>query len=159
MPIRPDHKMSVAEAKLEVEAEGYRLARVDRRLPRQHVLIFEPTSAPASVRTETLLGRPFELQVGERAGDATLAITFLGVDGDSRCPRSVVCAWAGNATARFSIAARGSSSTITLHTSGLGSMPSVITVFDRTIRLRGLAPYPEREAIPSTSYVATLVVE
>jgi ubiquinone/menaquinone biosynthesis C-methylase UbiE len=40
VPIRPDHKMSIAEAKLEVEAEGFTLARVDRRLPRQHILIF-----------------------------------------------------------------------------------------------------------------------
>lgn len=41
IPIRPEHKMSVAEAKLEVEAEGFRLAHVDESLPRQHILIFE----------------------------------------------------------------------------------------------------------------------
>jgi ubiquinone/menaquinone biosynthesis C-methylase UbiE len=40
IPIRPEHKMSVAEAKMEVEAEGFRLGRVDDGLPRQHVLIF-----------------------------------------------------------------------------------------------------------------------
>jgi SAM-dependent methyltransferase len=40
IPIRPEHKMSVAVAKLEVEAEGYTLARVDEVLPRQHILIF-----------------------------------------------------------------------------------------------------------------------
>jgi ubiquinone/menaquinone biosynthesis C-methylase UbiE len=40
IPIRPEHKMSVAEAKIEVEAEGFHLARVDDGLPRQHVLIF-----------------------------------------------------------------------------------------------------------------------
>jgi ubiquinone/menaquinone biosynthesis C-methylase UbiE len=40
VPIRPEHKMSVAEAKLEVEAEGYTLSRVDEALPRQHILIF-----------------------------------------------------------------------------------------------------------------------
>ena len=32
--------MSVAEAKMEVEAEGFHLSRVDERLPRQHILIF-----------------------------------------------------------------------------------------------------------------------
>ena len=41
IPIRLDHKMTVAEAKLEVEAEGFRLARVGTELPRQHILIFE----------------------------------------------------------------------------------------------------------------------
>ena len=40
IPIRPDHKMSVAEAKMEVEAEGFSLASVDERLPRQHILVF-----------------------------------------------------------------------------------------------------------------------
>ena len=40
IPIRPEHKMSVAEAKNEIEPEGFRLGRVDDGLPRQHVLIF-----------------------------------------------------------------------------------------------------------------------
>src|SRR3954469_24484736 len=40
IPIRPDHKMSVAEAKMEVEAEGFTLTSVDERLPRQHILMF-----------------------------------------------------------------------------------------------------------------------
>lgn len=41
IPIRPDHKMTVAQAKLEIEAEGFRLARVGAELPRQHILVFE----------------------------------------------------------------------------------------------------------------------
>ncbi|HEY7292125.1 MAG TPA: class I SAM-dependent methyltransferase [Vicinamibacterales bacterium] len=40
IPIRPEHKMSVREAKLEVEAEGFTLATVNESLPRQHILIF-----------------------------------------------------------------------------------------------------------------------
>ncbi len=40
IPIRPEHKMSVAEAKLEVEAEGFKLTATNEDLPRQHVLIF-----------------------------------------------------------------------------------------------------------------------
>jgi SAM-dependent methyltransferase len=40
IPIRPEHKMSVAEAKMEVEAEGFTLSKVDETLPRQHILIF-----------------------------------------------------------------------------------------------------------------------
>ena len=40
IPIRPEHKMSVAEAKLEVEAEGFKLTRTNEDLPRQHILIF-----------------------------------------------------------------------------------------------------------------------
>jgi ubiquinone/menaquinone biosynthesis C-methylase UbiE len=40
IPIRLEHKMTVAEAKLEVEAEGFMLSKVDPVLPRQHILIF-----------------------------------------------------------------------------------------------------------------------
>ena len=40
IPIRPEHKMSVAEARLEVEAEGYALSQTNESLPRQHILVF-----------------------------------------------------------------------------------------------------------------------
>lgn len=40
VPIRPEHKMSVAQAKLEVEAEGFSLTTVNEDLPWQHILIF-----------------------------------------------------------------------------------------------------------------------
>jgi ubiquinone/menaquinone biosynthesis C-methylase UbiE len=40
IPIRPEHKMSVQEAKAELEAEGFTLSRVDESLPRQHILVF-----------------------------------------------------------------------------------------------------------------------
>lgn len=44
IPILEDHKMSIQQAMLELEAEGFTLARVDHRLPRQHVLIFRKES-------------------------------------------------------------------------------------------------------------------
>lgn len=40
IPILPSHKMTVAQAKLEVEAEGFVLTTANSSLPRQHVLIF-----------------------------------------------------------------------------------------------------------------------
>jgi predicted methyltransferase len=40
IPILELHKMTVADAKQEVEAEGFELTRVDERLPRQHILLF-----------------------------------------------------------------------------------------------------------------------
>jgi predicted methyltransferase len=43
IPILELHKMSVAVAKQEVEAEGFELSRVDERLPRQHILVFTKT--------------------------------------------------------------------------------------------------------------------
>jgi hypothetical protein len=40
VPIRPEHKMTVNQAKAEIEPEGFRLDRVIETLPRQHILIF-----------------------------------------------------------------------------------------------------------------------
>ena len=40
LPILPSHKMTVAQAKLEVEHERFTLTKADSSLPRQHVLIF-----------------------------------------------------------------------------------------------------------------------
>jgi predicted methyltransferase len=50
VPIRPEHKMSVAEAKLEVEDEGFLLERVGKELPRQHILIFKKAGQPSARR-------------------------------------------------------------------------------------------------------------
>jgi precorrin-6B methylase 2 len=42
VPIREEHKMSVKDARLELEAEGYRLDRVIDVLPWQHIFVFRP---------------------------------------------------------------------------------------------------------------------
>jgi ubiquinone/menaquinone biosynthesis C-methylase UbiE len=41
VPIRPEHKMTVAQVRAELEPEGYRVDRVLEDLPRQHLLIFK----------------------------------------------------------------------------------------------------------------------
>ena len=40
VPIRPEHKMSVAEVRAEVQPEGFRFEKTLETLPRQHILIF-----------------------------------------------------------------------------------------------------------------------
>jgi ubiquinone/menaquinone biosynthesis C-methylase UbiE len=40
VPIRPEHKMTVAMVKAEVEPEGFHLDKTIETLPRQHILIF-----------------------------------------------------------------------------------------------------------------------
>jgi ubiquinone/menaquinone biosynthesis C-methylase UbiE len=45
VPIRFEHKMSKAEAQLELEAEGFALDKVLGILPRQHILIFKVRQA------------------------------------------------------------------------------------------------------------------
>ena len=41
VPIRPEHKMTVAQVKAELEPEGFRMDKVLEELPRQHILIFK----------------------------------------------------------------------------------------------------------------------
>ena len=43
IPIRPEHKMSVAEVKAELEPEGFILQPLIETLPRQHILILTKT--------------------------------------------------------------------------------------------------------------------
>ncbi len=40
VPIRPEHKMTVAQVKAELEPEGFRLDKLIDELPQQHILIF-----------------------------------------------------------------------------------------------------------------------
>ena len=42
VPIREEHKMTVRDARMELEAEGYRFDRVIDVLPWQHILVFGP---------------------------------------------------------------------------------------------------------------------
>jgi SAM-dependent methyltransferase len=46
VPIRPEHKMTVAQVKTELEPEGFGLDKVLEPLPRQHILIFKKSDAP-----------------------------------------------------------------------------------------------------------------
>lgn len=48
IPILEDHKMTVAGAKTEVEAEGFKLGPVIETLPRQHILIFTKAAAKST---------------------------------------------------------------------------------------------------------------
>jgi SAM-dependent methyltransferase len=42
VPIREEHKMTIGEARMELEAEGYRFDRAIDVLPWQHLLVFRP---------------------------------------------------------------------------------------------------------------------
>ena len=45
VPIREEHKMSVREARMELEAEGFTFERVLDVLPWQHILVFRPAGS------------------------------------------------------------------------------------------------------------------
>ncbi len=43
VPIKPEHKMTLAQVRAEIEPLGFRLQRVFDFLPRQHLIVFVPT--------------------------------------------------------------------------------------------------------------------
>jgi SAM-dependent methyltransferase len=47
LPIAEEHRMSVSDARIEVDAEGFTFDRAIEDLPRQHILIFRPSTPPA----------------------------------------------------------------------------------------------------------------
>jgi len=48
VPIIAEHKMTVAQVKAELEAEGFTLQPVIETLPRQHILILTKAAAKAA---------------------------------------------------------------------------------------------------------------
>ena len=42
MPIREEHKMSIREARIELEGDGFRFERTIDVMPWQHILVFAP---------------------------------------------------------------------------------------------------------------------
>jgi SAM-dependent methyltransferase len=65
VPIREEHKMTVREARMELEAEGYRFERVVDVLPWQHILVFRPDGDRRDKRALPLI-RPPGSSVSER---------------------------------------------------------------------------------------------
>jgi hypothetical protein len=45
IPIAPTHRLSVADARAEIEREGFTLVQVIAGLPRQHIIVFRRSGA------------------------------------------------------------------------------------------------------------------
>ena len=106
----------------------------------------------------TPIDQDFTLAPGERitvAGTST-RITFVRVDGDSRCPADALCIQGGDAVVKIEVdSSGGSRESLDLHT---GSMAPV-TYRDLIIALIQLSPYPfSSRTIAPDEYRATLRV-
>ena len=88
-----------------------------------------------------------------------LAIKFVAVENDSRCPSDVTCVWAGNASVRLRLSSGRNSRTVKLNTSGGSSLPAETEFRGYKVKLVGLSPYPRSgRKIPARDYIATLLV-
>ena len=115
----------------------------------------EPASPP---REQTaVLGERFALPYARAATVADLHVSFASVTADSRCPRKVVCVWAGDAAIVLEVKHGAETRSVELHTTSPQTMGEA---FGHRIELVSLDPYPEEpsERKPN-AYVAHLVVD
>ena len=103
------------------------------------------------------LGEAFELRLDQTQQVEELAIRFVDVTEDSRCPPIVRCVWQGQVTIQLDV---------TKHGVDAGSF-SLSTHFDAVANLDGYdinltevlpGPAPAGESIPTADYIITLVV-
>jgi hypothetical protein len=104
------------------------------------------------------LGEPFQLRINQTAiiTPDNMSIRFLDVLEDSRCPTSVVCAWAGQVTISLNVTELGPSFPSILNlTLGLNSSANVDS---HIVELLEVEPYPMMDGIiPKGDYGANLM--
>jgi hypothetical protein len=113
-------------------------------------------NAPAA-GTRVAPDEEFRLSVGQSAdlqGQA-LAISFEGVESDSRCPKGEACVWEGDAAVRVMITSGSRSEERVLHTSAKGG-PKAAGYEGWTVELVALEPPPVKGRNTAPEYVATL---
>lgn len=105
-------------------------------------------------------GREFTLRPGQfvKIRGEDLTIKFDGVISDSRCPKDVVCVWAGEALMQLTTTLVGDVKTHSLLMPGLSDKAEY--VFDGYIITFYLSPYPASQTpISKDKYRLTLMVK
>lgn len=104
------------------------------------------------------VGDSFKVKVGEMAACTCkeVAIQFVAVTEDSRCPKNTNCVWAGEI--KTSIMINGTTHEMKLGAEEKGS--AKIEVGNYSVQLLEVSPYPEAgQKIEPGSYAAKLIVE
>ena len=115
-----------------------------------------PPSEASAPSARADLAAPVTLRTGAavRAGEPDpLRVTFEAVEDDSRCPRSVVCVWAGDAAVRLRLDHASGTSVVTLHTA---LEPRHAAHGGYVVRLLRIAPERESEHTRPPWYEVTL---
>ena len=93
------------------------------------------------------LGEEFSLKSGQVAviSDENLKIEFVEVTGDSRCPKGVICFWAGEVTAKVAINTGNSLDELLLTEPGLTNYPPEQSFHEYKLAYH-IEPYPQAGA-------------
>ncbi len=104
------------------------------------------------------LGREFTLPVGKTAviSGENLALEFMEVTADSRCPRGVQCVWAGEAKCRVLVTYKGLTMEVVLTQPGGSLTTQDFAQYKMNFRLE---PYPEAgKKIASSDYKLVMTI-
>ncbi|MBI4312407.1 MAG: hypothetical protein HY681_11590 [Chloroflexi bacterium] len=118
------------------------------------------SSACTAGNLPVTLGQEVKLGLGQAAAyeKEGLAVRFLRVAGDSRCPTGVVCVWAGEAKVVVEATLKGQPAATLELTLGGDGVAASTKAGGYSVRIVGLEPYPTAAGVDPKAYAATLVV-
>lgn len=141
------------------ELSTNRMPALKRWLPATALILSLGCTANGEPAVEVTLDNDFHLRAGQSARIAAenIEIRFVGVTGDSRCPKGVMCVWEGDALVRIEILVGNEKEERTLHTA---SREANATDFaNLNVGLIALHPAAvEGQVIEPEAYVAILRV-
>lgn len=124
------------------------------------LLVLACNSSPTDPDGSSVRDATVTLQVGNSTQvNNDVRVSFAAVVEDSRCPASVVCAWAGNGGIRLDITTSGGVQSVKLNTVGGNGFPREASVAGYTFTLMELNPQRQTpDPIPTSQYRATIRV-
>mgnify|MGYP000900437959 CR=1 len=119
------------------------------------ITMFGSVAFASAKESETVKVRVGEIK---SAGGGRLAIKFVSVVEDSRCPIDARCVWAGNAKIKIAVSkGKMAAKTIELNS---GLKPDSITIYGYEIKFVDLSPHPgENVRMAAFPKMATLSVK
>lgn len=128
-------------------------------LPLAAVLACAGATPAGRPESDAELGKPVTLAPGETASfdSGKIAVRFVAVTEDSRCPKGEQCVWAGNARVELEVRGGGGEPRrLTLETNGRASEAEV---GELTLALQDVSPLPiGGRAIAPQDYRVTLIL-
>ena len=123
------------------------------------VLAFLACSSNASGAKDQVIAPPADvtLQVGTTRSVGGVAIGFVKIQEDSRCPSDVQCVWAGNAAVELSLASGGAPPVTRVVNSTID--PKSVEEYGLRITFKTLSPAPRQTAPGTTTPTVVLHVE
>lgn len=161
----------IAEKQFEVRVDGNVRATISSVTINGEAVPFavqeEAVAVPPDAGQGIRLGVPFRLAFREEKRMGDIALRFLGLVADSRCPENADCFWAGEAVLAFEVRdPREAPPFPEIVPLSFPAASRTVPGVDRAARfhgysvnLAGIEPVaPRGEHTPLTAYVATLVV-